>query len=350
MNIVFLDDDPVIRIARLVLVDASNDGWIREYFAPEVVDLGVLTEATRGIRASDGTCVELSADPRDADVIVFRRGRVDANVLDANPNLRLVQRFGERPDGVDLVEARRRGIAVSCIPRRTLRYTAEHAILLMLALGKRLLEADRIVRTGDYDRSRVRAIDDVAANWPGMQSIEGLDGKTLGILGLGEVGTLVARFARAFGMHVLYTKRTRADVAEECQLGVEYAPRDELLARADFVSVHAANLPENTNLVGAEMFNAMRPAAFLVNTSRGRLVNEDALYDALVSARIAGAGLDVHRIEPRSVPDRLGALPNVIMTPHFAGGPRSGVLGELRLVLENCRAAAAGTPPRYLVS
>ena len=140
-KIVFLDDDPVTRIARLALAGRLDDPWLREFFAPEQVDLTCLAQAARGLTPHDGAEVLLATDSTQpitgASVIVFRRGIVDARLLDANPGLRLVQRFGERPEGIDLEAAAARNVAVSCLPRRTLNYTAEHALLLMLALSKR---------------------------------------------------------------------------------------------------------------------------------------------------------------------------------------------------------------------
>ena len=352
-RIVFLDDDPVLRIARFALADRLDDPWILAFFAPERVDVRELADAARGLRVSDGAEIVLatgSGQPVEgADAIVFRRGVVDTALLGANPRVRLVQRLGERPDGIDLAAAAARGVAVSCVPRRTLRYTAEHAILMMLALAKRLLPGDRAVREGRYDAARLTPIDDVAYNWAAIPDAAGLHGRTLGIVGLGEVGTIVARLAGAFGLRVLYNKRTRADDAQEQALGVEFATLPDLLAQADFVSLHATSTTENESLAGQSFFGAMKRTAFFVNTTRGRLVDEDALFDALTDGTIAGAGLDVHRVEPRAPGDRFAALDNVVMTPHLAGGARSGVLPELAVILRNCHAALEGRAPQYEV-
>jgi phosphoglycerate dehydrogenase-like enzyme len=338
----------VIRIARLVLAGGERDPWIRDFFAPEEVDLSRLVAAARGARASDGVDIALG-ERADSTVLVFRRGAVTREVLARHPRLRLVQRLGERADDIDLAAAAERGVRVSCLPRRTLHVTAEHALLLMLALAKRLLIADRSVRHGGYDTARVRAQDGVAYNWPALTELSGLFGKTLGIVGLGEVGTLVARLARAFGMRVLYHQRRRASPTQEAALGCEQAPLGELLGHSDFVSLHAANLPENEGLANRAFFAAMKRSAFFVNTSRGRLVDEDALYSALTQGGIAGAGLDVHRVEPRPPHERFAALPNVLLTPHIGGGARSGVLDELAVLLSNCAGALCGEPPQYEV-
>jgi phosphoglycerate dehydrogenase-like enzyme len=220
----------------------------------------------------------------------------------------------------------------------------------MLALSKRLIEADDSVRRDRWDRDKVHPDHGVAYNWAGLSNIGGLFGKTLGIIGLGEVGSLAAGMARGFGTRVLYCNRNRLPAAQEARLGVEYAPIGRLLAESDFVSLHATNIPENRGLIGAETFAAMRPTAFFINTARGPIVDEDALYDALTKGTIAGAGLDVHTIEPRPTPDRLATLPNVVLTPHIAGGSRKGVMLEIEAILNNCRAVLASQPVRYQVT
>lgn len=346
MKIVFLDDDQVVRIARYVLQNAEDDVWVHDFFAPEQVDMSRVAAAARGLTRRDGVEVELADGAvRNADIIVFRRGEVTREIFAANPRLRLVQRLGERPEGIDLASAG--SVPVSCLPRRTLSYTAEHAILLMLALEKRLLLSDQLVRQGSDNICHARPIDNVAYNWPGLSGVGGLVGRTLGIVGLGEVGSLVARLALAFGMRVLYNKRNRLKDSEEQRLQIEFAELGDLLARADFVSLHAANLPANDKLVGQKFLSAMKPSAFFINTSRGRLVDEDALYDVLIHRRIAGAGLDAHRSEPRVAHDRFSTLDNVILTPHLAGGARGGLLLEIEIIFKNIHAALRGAAPEF---
>src|SRR6185295_4266814 len=177
----------------------------------------------------------------DAAILIFRRGAIDATLMDANPKLKLIQRIGARADAIDLAAAAQRGILVSCVPRATLQLTAEHAILLMLALSKRLLEADDAVRKERWDWNRIRPEHGVAYNWAGIGDLGGLFGKTIGIIGLGEVGALVAGMARGFGARVIYANRTRLSNEREQALGVEHVPLARLLAQSDFVSVHANN-------------------------------------------------------------------------------------------------------------
>lgn len=358
VQIAILDDDHVIRLTRYAISGPGEitTDWAREFFMPEDVDPACVYALGEALHPENGvSLIPMAAklDLRkgsDASILIFRRGTIDAALMDANPKLKLIQRLGARADAIDLAAAAQRNILVSCVPRATLHLTAEHAILMMLALGKRLIEADDAVRKDRWDRDRVRPDHNVAYNWAGISDIGGLFGKTLGIIGLGEVGSLAAGMARGFGMRILYCNRNRLSVEQEAKLGVEYAAIGTLLAESDFVSLHATNIPDNRGLIGASTFAAMKPAAFFINTARGPIVDEDALYDALTSGIIAGAGLDVHTIEPRPVPDRFATLRNVILTPHIAGGSRRGVMREIEVVLGNCRAAFTGKPIQYQVT
>ena len=357
-TIAILDDDHVIRLTRYAISGPGEitTDWAREFFMPEEMDPARVHALGEGLHESEGvSLIPMSAkfDLRkgsEADILIFRRGAIDAAFMEANPKLKLIQRLGARADAIDLAAAAERGILVSCVPRATLQLTAEHAILLMMALGKRLLEADDAVRKDRWDRDRVRPDHNVAYNWAGIPNIGGLFNKTLGIIGLGEVGSIAAGMARAFGMRVLYLNRNRLPAAQEERLGVKYTDLARLLAESDFVSLHATNIPSNRGLIDAKVFSAMKPSALFINTARGPIVDEDALDDALTKGTIAGAGLDVHAIEPRPQPDKLATLPNVILTPHIAGGSRKGVLSEIGVVLDNCRAVLAGKPIKYQVT
>jgi phosphoglycerate dehydrogenase-like enzyme len=357
-QIAILDDDHVIRLTRYALSGPGEitASWAREFFMPEDVDPARVLALGDGLHPADGVSLIPMAAKLDlrkgsnADVLIFRRGSIDAALMDANPKLRLIQRIGARADAIDHAAAKQRGILVSCVPRATLQLTAEHAVLLALALGKRLLEADDAVRKDRWDRNRVRPDHNVAYNWAGIANIGGLFGKTFGIVGMGEVGSLAAGMARAFGSRVLYCNRNRLPAAQEEKLGAAYAPIRQLLAESDYVSLHATNIPENRGLIGRETFASMKSTAFFINTARGPIVDEDALYDALTGGTIAGAGLDVHTVEPRPTPDKLATLPNVILTPHIAGGSRKGVMLEIGAILDNCRALLAGRPIKHQVS
>jgi phosphoglycerate dehydrogenase-like enzyme len=354
-QIAILDDDHINRLVRYALAGSAQvpDEWARDFFLPEEVDHTQVYKAANGLHSEDG--VELlpgNVDVRkgtEASVLIFRRGSIDAALLDANPNLKLIQRIGERADMIDLAAAAKRGVAVSCLPRPSLQYTAEHALLLMLALAKRLIEADEAVREDRWDRARVHPENGVAYNWAGLSDLHGLYGKTVGIIGLGEVGSMAAKMANAFGARVVYCNRNRLGAERERTLAVEYRPLNALLAESDYVSLHASNLPENKGVFDASVFAQMKPTAFFINTSRGRMVDEAALADALRKRTIAGAGLDVHATEPRPTPNMFAGMRNVIMSPHVAGGSRAGIIDEVRTVLDNCRAALYGGEIKHRV-
>ncbi|MEU0987456.1 NAD(P)-dependent oxidoreductase [Streptomyces sp. NPDC005953] len=340
VRIAFLDDDHVLTLVQRLLTARTASDWeaVADFFAPDIPDLA----AVRALRAklSPHGGVALTSRPDEATVLVLRRGTADRGVIEAAPRLRLVQRLGARSTAIDLGAAREHGIEVSCLPRPSLVRTAEHALLLMLALVKRLPAADRSVRAGSGCPGR-----DVTYNWAGLTGLGGLEGRTLGIVGLGEVGSLVAERARAFGMRLLYTGRSRRSTAQERELGVDYRSLPDLLAESHVVSLHVPGAGRGAPLLGPAEFAAMRPGALLVNTGRGRLIDERALYEALVEGRLGGAGLDVHRVEPRPRTDPLCALDNVVLTPHIAGGSRLGVLDEVTQIFENVRAVLAGGVP-----
>jgi glyoxylate reductase len=232
-----------------------------------------------------------------AGLVTIPADAVGAELFDAaGPSLRIVANFGVGYDGVELAEATRRGIVVSNTPDVLTEATAELTIALMLALLRRVVEGDRLVRRRD--------------EWalaPTFMLGDGLAGKTLGIVGLGRIGREVARLAEAFGVRVVYTRGSGP---------YEELPLDRLLAAADVVSLHVPLTLETRHLIGAPELALMRPRAVLVNVSRGPVVDEAALVDALVEGRIAGAALDVYEHEPEVSAGLLG-LENVVLSPHL---------------------------------
>ncbi len=293
-KIAFLDEDHVMRAGRYAISGPGEitQHWMRDFFLPEDCEPAAVYAVGHGLHASDGfevlgpAAAHNAEGGTDAHILVFRRGTITRDFIAASPNLKFVLRLGARADGIDLAAAADRGVVVSCLPRPSLIYTAEHAILLMLALSKRLVEADAAVRAGRWDRGRVRPTDGVAYNWAGLTNLSGLHGKTLGIIGLGEVGALLAPMARGMGMQVIYTNRRPMSAEQELRLAAEYRPLERLLAAADFVSVNAANLPENRGLIGAATFAANRPDGGL----RVTLMVPDARNTGPADAAIVAAG------------------------------------------------------------
>ncbi|MDR7544517.1 MAG: D-glycerate dehydrogenase [Armatimonadota bacterium] len=262
--------------------------------------------------------------------------RVDAQIIGAGKTLKLIATSAIVPANVDVAAATARGIPVTVIPNIIAETTADLQWGLLLAVARRIVEADQALRGGLF---------------PGSQSLHFLGGdvhgQTVGTIGLGAIGTAMARRAQGFGMRVLYTKRQRLPVDQEQRLSVEYRALDELLAESDFVVVNAAYHPGTHHLIGARELSLMKPTAYLINTARGPIVDEQALVDALAGGRIAGAGLDVYEHEPRVHPGLL-PLRNVVLTPHLGSAARQMRERMASVVADNILAFLRGDRPPNL--
>ncbi len=247
--------------------------------------------------------------------------------LDLLPSLRVVANFGVGYDRVDVAACAVRGVVVTNTPGVLDEATADLAFALILAVRRQVVKGDRFVRTGRWSGS-----------WSEGGLAEELTGSTLGIFGLGRIGSAVARRARGFELRVLYSRRLRAD----SDLG-EYRDLDALFAESDIVTIHAPLTPETEGLVDARRLALLRDGACLVNTARGEIVDERALVAELVSGRIS-AGLDVFAHEPE-VPRELLDLPNVVLTPHIGSATRQTREAMTRLVVDNLLAVERGEPP-----
>jgi glyoxylate reductase len=280
---------------------------------------------------------ELMAALRQNDYLLcLLHDRVDAEVINTNPNLRLIASMAITPAGVDVAAATARRIPVTTIPPFVTEATADLHWALLLAVARRVVEGDRALRSGIF---------------PGSQSIHFVGGevnrKILGIVGLGAIGEAVARRARGFSMRVLYTKRHRLEETRETALGVEYRTLDELLRESDFVSVNAALSPETIHLIGDRELRLMRSSAYLINTARGPIVDEKALVRALEEKRIAGAALDVYEQEPTVEPGLI-RLPNVVLTPHLGSAALDTRERVASILVDNVIAVMEGRRPPNL--
>lgn len=264
---------------------------------------------------------------------------ITAEAFQKAPELRLVQKLGSRAAGLDLAAARDARVQVSLIPAPAHIACAEHAILLILALAKKLIPAHQRVAKRPVKAAGPQGAG--AYNWAGIQGIGLVAGKTLGLVGIGDIAIETARRARALGMRLLYHDKKPLPPDEERELGLERRELDELLREADAVSLHVALTPETKGLISAERLGLMKPTAFLVNTARGGLVDEAALAEALGAGRLAGAAIDAWAVEPTPRDNPLLKLENFIATPHVAAGtlPKTALF---EAILPNILAALRG--------
>lgn len=263
---------------------------------------------------------------------------VDAQVIAANPNLKIIANMAVGYDNVDIEAATARGIPVTNTPGVLTETTADLAWSLLLSVARRIVEADAYTRAG-----RFRA-------WGPMLML-GTDvyGKTLGIIGLGRIGQAVARRASGFDMNVLYYDAQRADERIERECRATFVALDELLSRSDFVTIHVPYLPTTHHLIGARELALMKPTAYLVNTARGPIVDEKALVAALANRQIAGAGLDVYEHEPQLEPG-LVELPNTVLLPHIGSASLETRTKMAKMAASNVIAVIEGRRPPNLVN
>jgi glyoxylate reductase len=252
----------------------------------------------------------------------------------APPRLKLIANFGAGVNHIDLVAAKNKGIMVTNTPGVFTNDTADLTMALILNVPRRLGEGHRLMRSGEWTGWR-----------PTGMLGHRVGGKTLGIVGFGRIGEAVAQRARAFGMDILYTKRKRLPHSVEEQLGVAYEPDlDRLMARSDIITLHCPLTAETDQIINAARIAMMKPDAYIINSSRGELIDENALIEALQAHRIAGAGLDVYTHEP-AIDPRLLALENVVLLPHLGSATVEGRSASGERVITNIRVWADGHRP-----
>jgi phosphoglycerate dehydrogenase-like enzyme len=280
---------------------------------------------------------ELLAQLADVEFIISERtGVIDAAMIAAAPELKMILRLGSLSHDIDLSAARERGILVATWPQRGVIRVAEHAMMLMLALAKRLREAESVaLAAADWATRRRTDEDTFAYNWSRREDIGGLWQQTVGILGFGEVAAELARRLRGWECTILYYRRRRLPQTVEAELGITYASWDEVLAGSDFLVNLLPYSPETDMSLNAAAFAAMRRGACIVSCGSGSVIDEAALAAALRSGHLAGAALDTFEWEPLSPDNPLRLLAvenpeaNVLLTPHTAGGaPPKGVISS----------------------
>jgi glyoxylate reductase len=258
---------------------------------------------------------------------------VDRDVLTANPKLKAVSSMNITQDRIDLATATELGIPVTNITAMVTDATADIAFGLLLSAARNIALGDRLFRQGVY---------------PGSQSSHlagyAVSGKTLGLVGFGRIGQAVARRGGGFGMKIIYADPRRLPEAEEAKFGAAHRSFEDLLREADFVSLHPQLSPQTRHLMSDKQFALMKPTAFVINTSRGPVIDEVALVRALKAKKIAGAGLDVYEHEPEVSPELI-AMPNVVLTPHLGSGVLELREGMANVVVDNTIALIEGRPP-----
>ena len=274
----------------------------------------------------------------EADGLITLLGDpVTRRVLSSNPNLRVVGNYAVGVDNIDLRAAAEMGIAVTHTPHVLTEATADLTMALLLAVARRIVEGDRMIRSGEF------------SGWdPLMLLGTSLQQKRLGIIGMGRIGAAVARRALGFGLEVVYHSRT-VHTEVERELGICRVPLEELLETSDFVSVHAPLTADTKHLIDADALERMKSTAHLVNTSRGALIDEGALAEALLAGRIAGAALDVYEREPEVDP-RLLHLNNVVLLPHLGSATLEARSAMARIVASDVAAVLNERPPKYPVT
>jgi len=282
---------------------------------------------------------ELVAQLNDADAFLCVGSRVDKAVLDqVGPRLKIIANWGVGYNNIDAAYAGEKGIMVTNTPDVLTETTADMGWAILMAVARRVVESDKYVRAGEFHGFK-----------PFNMLGSDVWGKTIGIVGLGRIGQAVGRRAKGFGMKVLYYDLQPARPEIEQELGAQFTDIDTLVADSDFVSLHCPLTDETHHIIDARRLSLMKPTAFLVNIARGPVVDEQALLQALLDKKIAGAALDVFEKEPEVTPG-LMELPNVVLTPHTGSGSWETRTNMAHVSVKNILAALNGETPPNLVN
>jgi len=312
---------------KVIVTRELTDGVMRR-----MADLfdATLNREDRGL-----TRAELEAAVANTDILVPTiTDRIDADLLaKASPRLKMIANFGVGVDHIDLHAARERKILVTNTPGVLTEDTADMTMALILSVPRRLGEGEKLIRSGQWD------------GWkPNGMLGHRVNGKTLGIIGMGRIGRAVAKRAQGFGIRTIYHNRHRLPESIEAELGARFVELDVLFTQSDIVSINCPHTAETHHLVDAHRLSQMRSDAYLVNTSRGEVLHENALIEALESGRIAGAGLDVYVNEPHVDPRFLN-LANTVLLPHMGSATYEGRAAMGEKVIANIRAWVDGHRP-----
>lgn len=282
---------------------------------------------------------EIIEHVRDKDgLLCLLTDKVDSEVMDSAPNLKVISNYAVGFDNIDVKAATERGIVVTNTPGVLTETTADLAWALLMAVARRIVEADKFTREGKFK------------GWsPTLLLGSDVYGKTLGIIGFGRIGRAVARRAKGFEMRVLYYDIERAPEEVERELNAQYVDLEALLKEADYISIHAPLTPETHHMIGERELKMMKPTAYLINTARGPIVDERALVRALKEGWIAGAALDVYENEPELTPG-LAELPNVVLAPHIGSASAETRTKMAEMAVSNLLSVLKGERPENIVN
>lgn len=350
--VIVVEDDSFLRLIKVILDPAARADLFEafaHFCAHDVPDFAGWCARIRAraehlhpaevrlVRNRD----ELRAGLPGAQALVVEALPVgSAELAAAGGALKVVQRYGTITRHIDSQACRRAGVQVMTLRRRANISTAEQALMLLLALARQLLlnanliSFEQLLAAGyaptHYNRSLTPN-----GNWARITGMKTLNGRRLGIVGLGEIGRELALRARALGMSLVYTQRHRLTAAEERRFGAAYCTLDELLETSDYVSLHLPRGSETRGIIGRRELALLRPGALLINVAQPSLVDRDALLEALAAGRLGGFAMDGFYEEPAAAADPLLAFGNVIVTPHLAGSPRFNSLDDIEELLDN---------------
>jgi D-3-phosphoglycerate dehydrogenase len=299
----------------------------------------MLREVAKVVIPGDGSEEELLAAVRDTNsLIVGINPPVPRRVIEAAPHLKHIGRMGVGVDSVDLKAATEHGVMVTNVPDVTSDTVAEFTVALLLSLARNIPRCDHAVRGGHWHER----LDLIRVNTE-------LFGKTHGLIGMGRIGSRVATRLKAFGMRIIYHKRTR-DLDAEKSLGVEYVSLDALLREADSISLHTPLTEQTRNLLDRPQFRVMKPTVLLINQSRGKVIKDQALIEALRGGLIGGYATDVYDSEPPNPSGELFTFSNVVLTPHLAGVTRESILRTGLTIAQDAIRVLKGEMPKNLVN
>lgn len=301
----------------------------------KILEEHAIVRLAKGITEDD-----LLVEVKDVDVMLVVYAKITKRIIESAPRLKGIVRYGIGVDNVDIQSATEMGVYVANVPDYCMGTVAEHTFALLLALARKIILADRVVKNTSWKIWTQPSTELMGTD---------LEGKVLGLIGMGNIGSAVAIRAKAFGMKVIaydpYLEKDRASL-----LDVGLVDLDTLLENSDFVSIHVPLTSETRGMIGEQELKKMKRTAYLINTSRGPIVKEDALYKALKDGWIAGAALDVYEKEPPDRNNPLFKLDNVVLTPHIAWYTEEALKRLKRSVAEETIRILNGMPPKNLVN